>query len=188
MGFTKIIFFQLFFMVVIIAACSGYISPTQPKSLNTDNNEFLIYSIVIDSLLLVPGREWMVFLDSTETWFFQPQDSLQFPTLQQATIDNYIFCNQVRYPFKIAIDGPLNLDFISWKSWELLGGWEGFYQTYPNSPGLVGFSRIGFNETGDQALIYISLNIHYLAGFGYMIILSKRERWEIDQMEMVWIS
>jgi len=187
MQFIKIILVCLIFIVVIISACSGDGNPIQPNFQNTDN-EFLIYSIVIDSLLLVPGREWMVFLDSTETWLFQPQDSLQFPNLLQSTIDNYNLHNKVRYPFRISIYKPLKLDFISWKKWEILGGWEGFYQTYPNSHGLVGFSRIGINETGDQALLYASWNIHYLAGAGYMILLSRRKQWEIDQMEIVWIS
>ena len=187
MRLSKIILFQLFLMAFILINCSQDSNPIQPNLQNMDN-DFLIYSLVIDSLLFVPGREWMVFLDSTETWAFHPEDTTYFPNLQQNTIDNYNFCNQNSSPFKINIDKSLSSDFISWKKWESLGGWEGFYQTYPNSHGLVGFSKIGYNTTANQAMVCVSWYVHYLAGGGYIIILSRGENWQIDQMEIIWIS
>ena len=174
-------------MAFFLINCSQDSSPIQPNLQNLDD-DFLIYSLIIDSLLFVPGREWIVFLDSTETWTFPPQDTAQFPNLQQNTIDNYVSCNQISSPFRINIDKSLKSDFISWKKWETLGGWDGFYQNYPNSHGLIGFSKIGYNETENQAMVYVSTNIYYLAGTGYIIILGRGENWQIDQIEIIWIS
>ena len=32
-------------------------------------------------------------------------------------------------------------------------GWQAFYWKYPDAPGIMAFSRVGFNATGNQALV-----------------------------------
>ena len=177
----------ILFMILFTVTCSQDSTPIQPHFF-VSTDELFIYSLVIDSLLVIPGKEWVVFLDSTEIWPIQCQDTSRFPKLQSNTIENYQDQNLNGYPFRISLEKSVKTDYISWTKWELLGGWEGFYTSYPNSDGLLGFSRIGINDEGDQALLYMSWNINYLAGAGYLVILSKKGLWEIDRIEIVWIS
>ena len=68
-------------------------------------------------------------------------------------------------------------------------GWEVFYQNYPGTPGITTLSRVGFNPSFDQALVYIGTESNWLAGAGYYILLKKVSgTWEIDQKVMTWIS
>jgi hypothetical protein len=68
-------------------------------------------------------------------------------------------------------------------------GWQVFYEQYPDAPGITTLSRAGFNNTFDQALVYIGTMSHYLAGAGYYVLLNKvNGAWMIDQQVMTWIS
>jgi hypothetical protein len=68
-------------------------------------------------------------------------------------------------------------------------GWEVFYNRYPQAPGITTLSRVGFNSTFDQALVYIGTQSNWLAGAGYYLLLNKADgAWSIDQQVMAWIS
>ncbi len=68
-------------------------------------------------------------------------------------------------------------------------GWEIFYNHYPHAPGITSLSRVGFNATFDQALVYIGTQSNWLAGAGYYILLKKTDGlWSIDQQVTAWIS
>jgi hypothetical protein len=68
-------------------------------------------------------------------------------------------------------------------------GWEIFYGQYPDAPGITSLSRVGFNNTLDQALVYIGTQRNWLSGAGYYLLLNKVDgKWTIDQQVMTWIS
>jgi hypothetical protein len=68
-------------------------------------------------------------------------------------------------------------------------GWETFYKNYPSAPGITELSRVGFNKSFDQALVYVGTQSHYLAGAGYYVLLVKTNgAWAVSQKVMTWIS
>jgi hypothetical protein len=68
-------------------------------------------------------------------------------------------------------------------------GWEIFYNRYPQAPGITTLSRVGFNSTFDQALVYIGTQSNWLAGEGYYVLLKKTGGvWSINQQVMIWVS
>ena len=68
-------------------------------------------------------------------------------------------------------------------------GWEIFYNRHPQAPGITTLSRVGFNKTFDQALVYIGTQSNWLAGAGYYVLLKKGAGgWSIDQQVMTWVS
>ena len=68
-------------------------------------------------------------------------------------------------------------------------GWDIFYNRYPQAPGITTFSRVGFNATLDQALVYMGTQSNWLVGTGYYILLKKvNGTWSIDQQVMIWES
>jgi hypothetical protein len=68
-------------------------------------------------------------------------------------------------------------------------GWSAFRKTYPGMSGITTLSRVGFNETNDIALLYLSCSRDYEAGLGLYVLLAKREgRWEVISLTTNWIS
>ena len=69
------------------------------------------------------------------------------------------------------------------------GQWNEFYRQFPNSNGLIGLSRAGFNSSGNQALVYIEHNCRGLCGTGHYLLLAKiDQRWGVQKKFMAWIS
>jgi hypothetical protein len=70
-----------------------------------------------------------------------------------------------------------------------LGGWEVFYERYPNSRGYVGLSPVGFDDDGDEAFLYASRNCGFLCAEGWHVLLRKGPGgWSISEKESVWAS
>ena len=68
-------------------------------------------------------------------------------------------------------------------------GWEIFYNRFPEAPGIITFSKVGFNDEMDQALVYLGIQSHWLAGSGtYYLMTKKNGDWFILQEFMLWIS
>ena len=68
-------------------------------------------------------------------------------------------------------------------------GWDIFYNRYPEAPGIITFSKVGFNEVMDQALVYLGIQSHWLAGSGtYYLLIKKNGTWIIQQSVATWIS
>jgi hypothetical protein len=61
--------------------------------------------------------------------------------------------------------------------------------TYPGSNGYLIFSRVGFNKTLDQAVIYVGQVGGPMMGSGSYYLMEKQNgEWVIKQEVMVWIS
>lgn len=70
-------------------------------------------------------------------------------------------------------------------------GWDRFYAKYPNSPKIITISRVGFNQRGDVAMVYVGEQRHWLAGGGQICVLRKQKgKWMLTpaMIGSVWIS
>ncbi len=60
--------------------------------------------------------------------------------------------------------------------------WGGFEKHYPDSPGIISVSSVGFNESKDRALVYVSFTCGLLCGGAHFYTLEKRgNSWKIIQ-------
>lgn len=116
------------------------------------------------------------------------------PTVQTATLEDYLGKNKVSAPLLLTDPG---IDYV------LLGhssvshffdakigsGWRGFYSKYPRSTGLLFFSRVGFNPEHNQAFLYAGQSCGGLCGFGSYVLLTKQGgQWAIEQEQWLWES
>jgi hypothetical protein len=70
-----------------------------------------------------------------------------------------------------------------------LNGWDKFYRQFPNSLGIISFSRAGLNSKGDQALVYMARGCGGSCGSGnYLLLVKKNGEWIVQQKFMVWVS
>jgi hypothetical protein len=70
-------------------------------------------------------------------------------------------------------------------------GWDRFYSKYPGSPGIITISRVGFNRTGDRAMLYVGSQNHWLAGHGRIYVFHKKGgKWECEPAYIgpSWVS
>jgi hypothetical protein len=70
------------------------------------------------------------------------------------------------------------------------GGWIKFYSEYPDSSGIIEFSKVAFNADKTKALLYYGCGFDSgKGGAGYYILLKKQENeWVIQEMIMCWIA
>jgi len=69
-----------------------------------------------------------------------------------------------------------------------LGSWRRFYETYPDSAGLLSLSMIGYSNNGEQALVYIAHAQADDGGSGYLFLLKKiNNHWKVQNEEIVWV-
>lgn len=58
--------------------------------------------------------------------------------------------------------------------------WRAFYERYPDSPGLVQFSSVGFDPSREQALVYVHRSCGGRCGSGRYVLLSRSgEQWDV---------
>jgi hypothetical protein len=115
------------------------------------------------------------------------------PGISNETIDSYVERNV--QPSQLAPDMQLGVDYVLLSQEELAeissqGNWHEILQErYPGSEGYLIFSRVGFNRTLDQAVLYVGDVAGPLMGAGYCYLLEKQNgEWTIKEQTMVWIS
>jgi hypothetical protein len=119
----------------------------------------------------------------------------QLPGLQDQTADSFLAANQAAYLLtnQFHLSSPIvfftRADQLKIFEGDLQTAWRQFYMAYPGSQGILGFSRAGFNNAMDQALVYYHIARGRLNGAGYMVLLSKAKTgWLITNQLMLWIS
>jgi hypothetical protein len=155
-----------------------------------------ISKIVIGNLS-EPNKQafgWQVDANGHPIPWKQIASSLQSraPALQRATLDSFHEVNKqpstFERSFHLAIDYEL-VDAMQLKPLFKNGGWPAYYKRFPGSPGMLGFSRIGFSADGQQAFFYATNNCDVLCGGGEYVVMDRLGgRWVIEKEIETWMS
>jgi hypothetical protein len=188
--------------VLFLCACS--LQKTEPTRLTPTvtpdpiSEEDQVYAALVAAKF--PGG-MLVIMDHTQTdisglaspeTYQYTKDSLS--NLSEETFADFKVRNDASYPLRANMQlGGSYLLFSEQDRQELFkinqSGWDVFYNRYPDAPGILTLSRVGFNSTQDQALVYMGIMSHWLAGSGNYILLKKVDgAWVIDQQVMSWVS
>ena len=190
----------LLFLALCAAACSAKptASPT-PSADQIDVEEQAVYAFLLPEMYQNRGY---VIMDTTATSVTGVEATSQtldyvlqsLHDVDAETADGFRSRNDAAYPIRPDMDlgSPYTLLSQAGRS-KIFGqnqsGWEIFYNRYPQAPGITTLSRVGFNATFDQALVYIGTQSNWLDGSGYYILLKNGQAgWAIDQQVMVWVS
>jgi hypothetical protein len=113
------------------------------------------------------------------------------PEAELQTLDNYVLSNKTRQELKV---WNLGINYVLIRDSDLPDGtienfWATFYKKYPNSPGLVVFSKVGFNDRHDQAFVYVARSCGGLCGAGDYVLLNKvNGEWVVLNEQGLWVS
>ena len=188
--------------ILCAVACTAKPASTPlptPSTGQIDTEQQAVYAFLL--LNLYQHREYVI-MDTTSTGVTGVENTTQtldyvlqnMHSVDSGTVVSFRSRNDAAYPISpdMNIGGPYTLLSQAGRQkifGENQSGWEIFYERYPQAPGITTLSRVGFNNSLDQALVYIGTQSNWLAGSGYYILLKKLDgAWSIDQRVMTWIS
>jgi hypothetical protein len=188
----KRLFFLSFVLTFINFFCSMSTQPVE-KEADQQNEEKLIYQTVMDSMFSTYSPQTLVLLDSTDMWDHIDSSWIktEIPSIEGSIIAKFLENGKSSVPLKPLISLNINTVFLSAGEFREIftaGGWDAFYDRYPNSGGLMSLSRIALNSSETQALLYVSNQWHYLAGMGQLFYLNKHSAWKIEKILICWVS
>jgi len=188
--------------ILCAVACTAKPASTPlptPSTGQIDTEQQAVYAFLL--LNLYQHREYVI-MDTTSTGVTGVENTTQtldyvlqnMHSVDSGTVVSFRSRNDAAYPISpdMNIGGPYTLLSQAGRQkifGENQSGWEIFYERYPQAPGITTLSSVGFNNSLDQALVYIGTQSNWLAGSGYYILLKKLDgAWNIDQRVMTWIS
>jgi hypothetical protein len=181
-------------LILIIMACSLFTSAPAHSRAEIEKEEQAVYSF------FVGDQGPVVILENTATDISEddPGKTLDYiqsglPDISKQTLDSFLERNESPDPLSTEMD--LGVDYILLSPDELSEitrqpNWpEIMAERYDGAVGYTVFSRVGFNKSLDQAVIYVGQMAGPLMGAGYYYLLEKHNgEWKLTGEIMVWIS
>jgi hypothetical protein len=202
-----LLFSVLLFIAVLMGSCTKDNESIAPVFAlqNADSisaDEYAIYSVLLSESSF-PKTQYEV-QQSTSTAVDTNYKSLLctkakelLPVIDTTLFDNYTKANARSYNLgnffnasgkDIKLVASAELGYI-FSSQDLNQNWNLFYSRYPDSGGVVEFTRVGFNKDHTQAITQIICTSATLDASGQILILTKvNNRWKITSTISNWQS
>lgn len=176
-------------------ACSNLSPAPTPNPADIEKEEQAVYAVFVNEN---SGPALILQNTSTSTVEEDPQlllDNIKggLPNISNQMIDNYLERNA--QPSQLSPDMQLGVEYSLLTQTELAEissqqNWHEILQErYPGVQGYYIFSRVGFNNSLNQAVVYVGRVAGPLMGSGSYYLLEKQNGvWVIKEETMVWIS
>lgn len=182
-------------LAVNFMACATLAPAATPTAADIEREEQAIYSF-----FLVEGEGPALILQETSTNIselttqeMKEQIKGSFKGVSNAAVESYIERNA--QPSQLSPTMELGVEYVFLSREELSEitsqpNWgEVLTGKYPGSYGYTVFSRVGFNNSLDQAVVYVGGMAGPLMGSGFYYLMEKKNgEWLIVEQVMVWIS
>jgi hypothetical protein len=201
-------------LALCCASCIFTLSPhdrfSTPTDQDPDSDE--VYNAIVNWRVTHPGEgptaKALVFLDTTVQYSCLTEKPEECATatrkhltqtfardLDMGLLNDYLEHNKDRGSLSKSIPTDLPKFWLSDVEEEALfkskkhDGWESFYAKFPGAGGIMAFSRVGFNEKRDRALLYSQISCGWLCGTGHYHLLKRESgKWVLFKSYMAWIS
>lgn len=183
----------------------GY--PINDRSLQAQ--EYVIYDAVIKRIFVenVPEEKRIDLLVIQERTILQDKAiqglrdgsvllSRNVASVDEATLEDLEARNKEPQSLSSLFSIPMNYTIVGTQELKnSFGGssdaseaWKRFYRRYPNSSGLIGLSRVGFNGKKNQALVLLERSCGPECADGQIVLLSKENNvWAVRQVLTLWV-
>lgn len=113
-----------------------------------------------------------------------------------ALLQRWLALNQASAPLEPKLSLAVPYEFLGereragiFDSGDPARGWAQFHTAFPDAPGFLRLSRAAFDETGNNALVYIEFHCGERCGSG-RLIRAQREgtRWQLLSGELLWMT
>lgn len=185
----------LFVPVFLALACSTFTPEPAPSDADIEREELAVFAFFAGegtgpTLILQNTSTGMMELEPKE---LQENILSSFKDVSRQTVESYIARNE--QPGTLSPDMELGVEYILLDSDELheittRPNWhEILAEKYPGSHGYLIFSHAGFNNSLDQAVVYVGQVAGPMMGSGSYYLMEKTDgEWTIVDQVMVWIS
>ena len=182
-------------LAINFIACSLFTSAPPPKTDEVEREEQAVYSFFIKEgagpVLILEDSATGLYTDDLREVKKYIQSS--FKDVSSETIQSFVERNG--QPQKLSPNMNLGVEYKLLNSDELKEitsgpNWnEVLAEKYPGSYGYVIFSRVGFNNSLNQAIVYMGRVEGPMMGSGsYYLLEKKNGEWILMDEIMVWIS
>ena len=185
----------IFVPVLFALACSTLTPKPTPPAADVEKEEQAVYSFFLHD----KGGPALILQNiSTNISENDPKQSIDFiksglKSVSKETINSYLARNAK--PSQLSPDMNLGMDYVLLSADELAKissqpNWgELLAKKYPNSQGYTIFSHVGFNNSLDQAVIYVGNVAGPMMGSGFYYLMEKKNgKWLLKEQVSVWIS
>lgn len=166
------------------------------------SEDYAVYSALIQNMYVKEGVKTIVIVKHTMFYkinWEKPEDYRksildELRPISQETIEDFEKKNEEEGELARHLNLTVNYVLLGKQSAtrtpeEYANKWKDFYERYPNSPGEISLSRVGFNSDKDQALVYAGNSCGGLCGKGYYVMLMKSDRvWKVQKEMLLWVS
>lgn len=185
----------MIFLLLDVLACKALNPTPKPDAADIEREEQAVYSVLVHS---GDGPAVLLRETSADISSDDPTESLDYiksglPSASKETLNSFVDRNKEHT--QLSPDMQLDVEYVLLSADEQQSiftqgdGWKTFYEKYPGSGGYTSLSRVGFNDTLDQALVYIGNMAGPLMGAGFYYLLEKKNgEWQILEQVMAWIS
>lgn len=194
-------FFSAYMILIALSGCASPLSlmPGTPSS-PPEDEDYSVYSAVIESLFIEEGVEQFVIHDHTSWDVFKrvpPSEHIQslgegWPSLRSETRMDYQRKNQGVYLLENRFNLPKPSRLITETDLKVIFhssvGWYEFFEKFPNAQGILTLSRVGFSPDRQQAMVYVGNEKGWIYGLGRYVLLSKNPgpRWRVVSALTAW--
>ena len=195
----------LVLLLALLSACSSETNPTitsLPPTITATpdlaREEELVFAALLEEYYL---SDLYILMNLTQTDIvgLAGSDTIErvvksLPDMDPGTLEDFKSRNETSHSLRTSMILGSRYYLMSQEEMQGLfgenqNGWEIFYNRYPEAPGIITFSKVGFNEAVDQALVYLGIQSHWLAGSGTYFLMEKiGGTWTVKQSAMTWIS
>jgi hypothetical protein len=185
----------IFVPVLFALACSTLTPKPTPTAADIEREEQAVYSFFLPD----KGGAALILQDtSTNISDDNPEESIDYlksglKSISKETVISYLARNA--QPSQLSPNMNLGMDYVLLSADELAKissqpNWgEVLTEKYPGSNGYTIFSRVGFNNTLDQAVIYVGKVAGPMMGSGFYYLMEKKNgEWLLKEQINVWIS
>ncbi|MFC2065182.1 hypothetical protein ACFLXB_08830 [Chloroflexota bacterium] len=192
-------------LLVLLCACSSIPVPTLSTALPTITatpdpirEEELVYAALLQSEY---SSNLYVLMNKTQTELLGMADVETIQMIEKSlndlssdTLADFRARNDESHLIRTSMILGTRYNLFSTEDMQNLfrenqNGWDIFYDRFPEAPGIITLSKVGFNDEMDQALVYLGIQSHWLAGAGTYYLLTRKDgNWFVLQEVMIWIS
>ena len=193
-------------LLLLVVACPLTTSSQSIENAAIEKEEYAVYSEIISKHYIKAGVQLVVL--TTPTCCEVPADikddvMVRFKEIERAavlpseqTLEDYVRRNRTNVSVRKSFKLNVKFQIVPYKRIEglfdmveLEDDWKTFYRRYPRSNGYMRLSRVGFNQTLDEALLSTAWMSGSLSGEGGYVLLRKKDgRWNIATSVVTWVS
>jgi hypothetical protein len=188
----------LSFLFLLVVNFSVYV-----RAQDNQKDEALVYTAALEEIFaqkkILNKPVKLIVLENTTRFddfdgdtIFTPDLNLKALSkdLKPETIQSFTAQNAKRQSITSPAKGSLKVELLDKKEAQdtvEYGRWKKLFTAYPDSSGVVSLSKVGFDKTGTQALVYIANVYGEDAGQGTILFLQKiGQQWKVKEKILNW--